>query len=414
MYLSVKNKQTVLLWLVVVAYAGLFLPLRISNVLLIVLILYSVLVTHPREIIRTVRDNLLLKLLLFFFLIHLIALAYSSNVDRGLFVIEKKIWLMALPLLLAPTIRRMHNLNAPYWLGAVSLLSSCILLIIASYRHIVLEYPAAFDFITGNEFKGFTPIHYVYYSMYFICGTLFFVNSIFDRVVKKPYGWLLILALLTYSLGIIFLVASKMAIAIYGLVTIIFLHYKIRRKRLFTISIIALLALTAIFFYFNEATRSRFEGLDTDLAILKEDVLPERVDFTGLNLRLLFWKLNIKHLWEDEKVLVGTGTGDVQDYIDEIYKRDEYKLYGYIGWDSHNQWVYTLVMLGVLGIFSLASLYYFSLSTAVRSGNLNLMIFLIVTFGFSLTESILELNKGIVFFAFVFTLLTAPLTKAEK
>lgn len=413
MGISLKNKTTILLWLIGITYAGLFFPLRVSNIFLILMVVCCAFATAPRDLLLALRHNVFSKLILIFFTLHLIGLLYTSNLDNGLFVLEKKIWLLAIPLFVVPAIARHRQSSGSIfrWIGILSLLSSVVLLMIATYRHYILDYPQAFDYITGNQFEGFTPIHYVYYSMYFATGSVFLLDDIFDKMVNKKYGILLIFILITYSLGIVFLVASKMAIFVYGFVVIVFLYFKIHKKRFFAFCIVMLTVLAGAFFYLNEATRSRFEGLGADLTILDQAVLPEKVEFTGLNLRLLFWKINIQHAWQDGVLLTGVGTGDAQDYIDSIYSLPQYKLYGYLGWDSHNQWVYSLLQLGVLGVLSLACLYFFSFKLAIRNRDLKLLAFLIITLFFSLTESILELNKGIVFFSLIFALLTSRYTK---
>jgi O-antigen ligase len=412
MAISLKNKTTILPWLIGIAYSSLFFPLQVSNIFLILLVVYCAFTTAPRDLLVPLRLNVFSKLILFFFALHLVGLLYTSNLDNGLFVIEKKIWLLAIPLFVVPAIAGHRESGSIFrWIGILSMVSGGVLLMIATYRHYILDYPQAFDYITGNQFEGFTPIHYVYYSMYFATGSIFLLDDIFDKVVHKKYGILLIFILITYSLGIIFLVASKMAIFVYGFVVIVFLYFKIHKKRFFALCIVMLTVLAGAFFYLNEATRSRFEGLGADLVILEQDVLPEKVEFTGLNLRLLFWKINIQHAWQDGVLLTGVGTGDAQDYIDSIYSLPQYKLYGYLGWDSHNQWVYSLLQLGVLGVLSLAGLYFISFNVAIRNRDLKLLAFLIITLFFSMTESILELNKGIVFFALIFALLTSRYTK---
>jgi len=416
MEISLKNKKSILLWLIGIAYSGLFFPFRISNVAMILLIVYCVFSIHPREILSTVRKNPLIMLIVALFFIQVIGLLYTSNLDYGLFVIEKKIWLLAIPLLAAPAIQR-HREDRESILrliGILSMLSSVVLLGIAVYRYYLLNIPHAFDYVTGNEYEGFTSIHYVYYSMYFACGSLFLIDGLFDQVIRKKYGLLVLGFLFAYSLGIIFLAASKMAIAAYGVAAIVFLYFRLRNKRLFVSSIALLAILTSIFFYFNGATRSRFEGLDRDLAILNQEVLPEEIEFTGLNVRLLFWKLNIQHEWNDGLLLTGTGTGDAQDYIDSIYNLPQYKLYGYVGWDPHNQWVYSLVQLGIIGVLSLAYLYFSSFRSAIKQKDLKFFSFLIITLFFSMTESILELNKGIIFFSLIFTLFSSAYTDREN
>jgi O-antigen ligase len=168
----------------------------------------------------------------------------------------------------------------------------------------------------------------------------------------------------------------------------------------------------SLILYFNDTTRSRFTELTQNLSILTRDKLGEEV-ITDLNMRLLFWKISILHSWNDHLVLTGVGTGDAQDYLDSLYTHPNYQLYGYVGWDSHNQWVFTFVQLGVIGVAAMALLFGWSFKGAFRRSDLRFMIFLIITFGFSQSESILESNKGIVFFSLLFTLLCVSYNKKQ-
>jgi O-antigen ligase len=148
--------------------------------------------------------------------------------------------------------------------------------------------------------------------------------------------------------------------------------------------------------------------LTDHLSMVTEGEQIKDTHFNGLNMRLMFWKIQISHGWEDGIFLTGTGTGDNQDYVDSLYTFPKYRLNGYIGWDSHNQWVYTLVQVGIVGVLLMGYLFFHYGIEAVRSVDVKLLSFLIITLGFSFTESILESNKGIVFFTFFFCFLAMP------
>ncbi|MBI1770272.1 MAG: O-antigen ligase family protein [Bacteroidetes bacterium] len=299
-------------------------------------------------------------------------------------------------------------------LGFITLLSSVVLLGIAMYRYYVLGYVNAFSFESFRSFEGFSSIHYVYYSMYFACGSLILLDSLFDTFHQKKYSLWVIFSLFIYSLGIITLVASKTGMVAFIIASMLLAYHKTKNKKYFVVFLGLTLLAVASFLYFNETTRSRFTGLAENLAILKKDELIEPIEFNDLNVRLVFWKISLTHLVKENLFLVGVGTGDAQDYINSLYNLPIYQMYGYVGWDSHNQWVFSFIQLGLPGILLMGFLYLRYFKEAIFAKNSGLLIFLIITFLFSITESILESNKGIIFFVLFFTIFSIPINKNQR
>lgn len=410
-----KNKKTILVGLICFTYAGLFFPIQVSNIPLILLIVFGIINFDVKQFITSLKQSAFLKVILLMYVAQVVGLIYTSNLHNGFFVLEKKITFLVIPLFVFPLLHK-YNINFSLLirnLGIITLLSSVIFLVIAVYRTVILHDPLAF-FYGRDLSEGFTSIHYPYYAMYFATGSIMLLDWLFEDWIKRKYGFLFISLLFLYSLGIMVLVASKTGIVAFGLASVVFLYFKLRNKKYALITISLFLVCASLFLYFNKTTLQRFEGLDKDLAVLKEDVLPDNITVTGLNMRLLFWKISIDHLWRDHHVVTGVGTGDAQDYIDALYNLPEYKLYGYIGWDSHNQWVFTLIQIGVIGVALMAILYGRHIRYAIKRKDLKFLAFLIITLWFSLSESILESNKGIVFFSLFFTILSSTYFTRSK
>jgi hypothetical protein len=390
------------------AYIALFLSIGISTITLIILLVFCLIKTPFKEILKTLRENPFCKIMVCLYLFQVIGLLYTTNFNTGLFELEKKASFLLIPLLVLPLFQKESIDDDVIFkrIGYITLISSLVLLCIATFKNLVLKDPQAF------YFENFTsiPVHYVYYSMYFACGSLFLIDVLFDTLVKKEYGVFIIILLFVYSLGFLILIASKTGIIAFGLTAMFFLYKKIQSKTIFGLSLVMLFMSASLILYFNDTTRSRFTELSQNLSILTRDKLGDEV-ITDLNMRLLFWKISIVHSWRDHLVLTGVGTGDAQDYLDSVYSNPNYRLYGYIGWDSHNQWVFTFIQLGLLGIFVMAVLYAKYFKEAFGRNDLKFITFLIITFGFSLSESILESNKGIVFFSLLFTLLCVSYKK---
>lgn len=150
------------------------------------------------------------------------------------------------------------------------------------------------------------------------------------------------------------------------------------------------------------------------MEVINKEELVDPEEFTGLNLRLYFWKTSVTQLWEDNRIITGIGTGDSQNYLNNVYKRRHLDQYGYEGFDAHNQWIMTLLQFGIIGVVGLASIFISGLWVSLKDGNINWQFFAIVIFAFTLSESVLESNKGIVFFALFFCLLSKPATLRKE
>ncbi len=404
-----SNQSRILTSLFALAYAGLFLSIPASNATIALLLLYCLVTTPLREVVDSFRNNPLPKLISAFLLLMVIGLAYTTNMEAGYFAFEKKASLFLLPVLALPAFRRTDvRKNVLLVIGVISVVSSAFLLLAGAYKLLVLENQNAFYFEVFTE----PLIPYVYYALYFAIGMLCLIDSVLDRWLERRWGLPALLGMFAYSLGFLILVASKTGILAFTVVSIYFLYRRVNRK-LFALSLGALFIVGSSVLYFNDTTRGRFTELTENLSILTRDNLgnwqEERI--TGLNMRLLFWRLSVTHLVGDGQVFWGTGTGDTQDYLNALWTDPRYQREGYVGWDTHNQWIFTLVQLGLLGVSVWALLYFLYLKMALIRGDVPFLVFLLVTFAFSCSESILESNKGIVYFALLFTLFASGYTK---
>ncbi len=399
-----KNTERILTGLILLAYAGMFLPIPVSNALLVLLLLFCAFFVKPAEIIATLRRSTFVQVMTVMYGLLIAGLLYSPNVSMGLFILEKKLSLLLVPLLLMPCL---VSTTTPLslilrWLGYITLGSGLIMIILAVVKQFMLGDDKAF------YFENVTPIHYVYYAIYFACGSLILINEVFDELLQKRHGIIRLVALYAYCLTILVLVASKTGMIMFGVASVVVLYYKMKSKKTFLITLLLLILTATIILYFNDTTRSRFSDLTNNLSVLSRDELVHGEEITDLNMRLLFWKISVTHAISDHLWLFGTGTGGGQDYINALYNLPQYELFGYINWDSHNQWVFTFLQSGMVGLTTLGFLYAFFLWKAFRNKDLALLSFLIITGGFTLSESILESNKGIVFVGLFFTLLASP------
>ena len=405
-----EKSRKALMWLLCITFASMFFSFKVSHYAVTSLIGFCALMSSTRNIVDTTKTNRMVLLIVGMYVAQMIGLLYTDNYSVGFFMLDKKIFFVIIPVLVLSIVQDIFNDDD--WrifflrIGYITIASSLVLLLIAVYKKFVLGKENAFYY--GKDLnEGFTPINYPYYSMYFAFGSLALFNVTLETMLKRKGGVWLSVLLLLYSLTIMILVASKTGIAIFAIALITLLYHRFNRK-IFWIGVCALAISISILIFFNKTTQERFTGLTDNLSVvIGNDIGDRKVVIDDLNMRLLFWKISFTHSWRDKLVLTGTGTGDVQDYLDRLYQSPQYQLFGYVGWDTHNQWVYTFVQLGIIGVSLMAMLYLEAFRQARKSRDLNFLCFLIITLAFSFTESILETSKGILFFSFFLTLFAA-------
>jgi O-antigen ligase len=102
----------------------------------------------------------------------------------------------------------------------------------------------------------------------------------------------------------------------------------------------------------------------------------------------------------------GTGTGDLQDELIKEYRAMGF-LMGYkYKYNPHNQFLDNLARNGIFGVtICLVALYLFPLYYSLKRKALLLTAFISVAALVSLTESILDVHKGITFYTFFLSLI---------
>ncbi len=400
---SLKEKLPgYLSWAVCAAYVGLFFDIALSNIMLFILLGCCLLTSSLRSFLAAVKSSRSIQLLIVFYLLHVIGLAYSHNFNYGLFVLEKKATLMAMPLLIFPAMQSLSNEEHSILvlrLGIITILSSLVFLCIAAFNTWTCHDPMAFH----RDY--FASIPYVFYSIYFATGCLLLLDSLPERMHNIRSRFLIMLVVIIYSLALLVLISSKAGIVAFVIGLAYLLYHKLTSKRVFFLSMIGVGLSLAVLLAAYPTTLHRFTELTGNLKVVNEESLQDYQEFNGLNLRLYFWKTSVTQLWQDQELLTGVGTGDGQDYLDQAYIKRHLDKYGYLGFDPHNQWIITLLQLGLVGVALLGSVFIASWWKARKTHNMAFQYFAWVILCFSFSESILEANKGVVFFSLFFSVL---------
>jgi O-antigen ligase len=134
---------------------------------------------------------------------------------------------------------------------------------------------------------------------------------------------------------------------------------------------------------------------------LKTETVVAEDNSTSTRIRL--WKNALQLI--SMHPLLGVGTGDIKDELKSEYALNNYR-YGVDGdLNPHNQYLHTTVMLGLFGLLFLLIFLFMPAFEALKFRNWTYATFLLIIILNAFTESIMEVQKGILFIVYFQVLL---------
>ncbi|MFM1932344.1 MAG: hypothetical protein RL226_1647, partial [Bacteroidota bacterium] len=173
----------------------------------------------------------------------------------------------------------------------------------------------------------------------------------------------------------------------------------IRKKKVIH-AIVYLLLNTALFTSIvglSPDAKRRLEEVNTAAQVAANDEVPAESSSSG---RVVAWKAALSVLFEHPE---GVGTGDVTNELKKVYL-EEGENYAYKKeLNPHNQFLQSAVEFGWLGMLIMLLLFISGLRVALLKRDFLFTSFLMLCALNMLFESFLEVQSGVVFFAFFYT-----------
>ncbi len=393
------------LWLSVIALPW---PIVVSNISIILLALMWLfqgdLVTKRKKLLSS---KWALPFILFYVL-HFFGLLYSANTGNGFLALEKKATFLALPLIVAtgPLLdeRFFQSIKRGFIYSCFVLTLFCLTM--ASINFLSSQPTGNFDVTTLNHFNRLHPessplwmhfsyiqlgewaeIHPAYFSMYLaFCLVLLFTDKPQSRSQLVTNFLIalfitLLIALMSSRMAIIALVAS--------ILYLIFNALKEKQSKVIVLMLVAIFILGGLV-WINPVSRFRVieEPLNTSVVINKSTT-----EWNSFNYRILEWKA----AWSiiTQHFLAGIGTGGSDIAMKDFYTHFNESTIG-VTYNPHNQYLQTWIELGVIGLTLFLACLFVGFWKGIRRPDYTAFI---IIFGLMcLTESMLERQKGIVFF----------------
>ncbi len=381
-----------------------------------------------KEKFAAIKTSTVLKLMIVFVVLQLAGVLYSQNESQAWFSIEKKFFLFTVPVAVATSSHRFDEkkfrlLLYMFVLGGVAAAMICLLhagwqtwlfikggsafqdisyLDSANFGSLNSSHPNPWFFFSYVGLADGVRIHPTYLSLYLAFCVLFLTHElfVFNRMSRK--NKVLIFCTLIFLTGIIILLSSRIIIlsmtAIYIAISCFALFI---RKQAVTFLCISVLMIAVIFLLWINPV-SRYRSLQ-EFGNSSLSIEPNSTHNTSAEIRASLWWIGWR-TFQDTNVLIGTGNGDVNDAMQET--SETYSVTNIMDtFDPHNQYLYLLIGNGIPGLLVFLALLALPSVRALHKKNYLAVGFLMLFAALCVTESALELQKGIAFFAILFPLL---------
>lgn len=379
---------------------------RITPVFIVLFLLNWLIEGDFKNKFQNIFQNKLSLLFIAFFLMHVIGLAYTANMDAGLFDLQVKLSLFVFPFIFASRPLPKSQIRNLFWAFiAGGIVCSIIMLSRATYTY--------FAFSENNFFyQSFSFfIHPSYLSMYFnLCIAWLLLNRAKKSDTYNRFATILSFLVVLFFSFIIILLSSKM-----GLITMVLLYtgfilYYIVSRKKYAFGIIGFILFVGLVYSmvrFVPEIRDRVANVFT--AISSESNNQAEAESTAV--RMLIWRASNQII--SEHFLFGAGTGDSKDVLmGEYQKRGmtgalEHKL------NAHNEYYQVFISLGLIGFVLLILSLLIPLYNAFTSKNAIYILFLLIIILNIIPESMFETQAGVVFYAFFNSLLCFDNNKSQ-
>lgn len=348
--------------------------------------------------------NLLRKCSIALYVIYALSMFVTTDIPRGKFDLEVKLSLLIFPLLISLignkgwSKKRFANILWFYVVG--TLIATVICFGIAFYHCFTIFFTK--DFFTYTYLADF--YHPTYLAMFInLSITILFLKLIdiwHDKNNIKRFG---ILLLILYLIFFVLLLNSKAGILVLflNIIGITFMFTFFNKKRWVRLLLLSVMIISSLIIVKTVPfVNGRFVDMVNSLKNIENINVNTENDSEQ---RILIWEYSgdiIANNW-----ITGVGAGDVTESLHKEYYKNGF----YHGIDKnlncHNQFFQTFVATGISGFILLVILIFSILVLALKHRNIFALSFFIIITVTMLTESILEVQSGTVFFGFFVALL---------
>lgn len=387
--------------------------IRLNSIAIIILVIAWLFKNSLAEKIKLL-NNPLFFLFSSLYVIYVLGMFWTNNIQHGFFELEKKFALFLFPLIFfsIPPLKDSERNKIVFYFVASCVLLSLVCLFYAIYR----AYNAS-SFFEINPESGYVThyffyfglseafIHPVYFSAYIVFSLFILFN--YYSSSKEVLGTkkrLLTAFLVLFLIVFLCLLSSRIMIIYLAMCCFFYFLYSLLKgqsnKGRMVLGFFLLLSMLLAVIYVP-AIRSRFSEVVNSSYHFENN--PERNKhlsgkLDGVEMKLAQWYFTIEAGKNNQ--LIGVGTGDDEDELQKKYFDNNF-MEGYVPkYNSHNQYFQTWLALGFVGLSILLIVFIVPVFMAIKRNQILYLFLLFMIMFFCLTESILCRQHGVVFYAF--------------
>jgi O-antigen ligase len=330
-----------------------------------------------------------------FYVMHLLGLLWTSNYSQAGLDLQIKLTLLLLPIILSSFQIDAIFINKirRYFIGGV--LVSCIyLLIIAFARYFKNGQLSVFFY---SEFSS-SIMHPTYFSLYLNAALLFVLHEMILSIHRRTIWMGAAFMIVFFSMIILLAARTAEATALISVLVMIVLYWKKKVSYRFIYPLLFVFVMSTSLQILILKYSNRFAQVEV---AVKNTIVSTNESFNSTTGRIEIWRETISLL--PDYWLLGSGTGDVKDVLNQEYQENDFA-YGYEkSLNAHNQYLQSFLAIGIIGLL----LFLLTIITPwlMRNSYHPLLLMLLFIFALNcLTESMLEAQRGSIFFALMISI----------
>ncbi len=370
-----------------------FLDKIVSSILIGILFLINIPKIFKVEILLSILKNKTLLFSILYFLLHAIALSYTKDIDNGLNSLEIILSFLLIPLIGVSMISGNGSKKISHFFleklynvfTIVGVLAMTICLLNAFYKVNFGNGSKDYWFFYRGLSSPLWKIHPIYLAYYL--NFLLSILLLYEWKLKWKFQHLAKWSLVLLTLAFLVLLSARTPLLITFTIIVIFLYNRLKiSKVIFALTTLTLIIASIFALY---GTNNRFKELFNENGILQED-------------RVQTWRsayeVATTHFW------IGVPKGDLDTVLEKSYRKFNHLKGIDRSYNCHNQYLQQWCYFGIFGLLFFISWLYHVFKASIKT-NLILQLLLFSILIYFCTESILSVNKGIIFVSYFFTLI---------
>jgi O-antigen ligase len=335
------------------------------------------------------------------FLVTLVSTVYSSNRPHAF--IE---WELDIPILLFPLLLCFNQLDLkkykPQLLLAFAL--GCTATIVYLYVDALVtikHYQLPLSDIllpgfTNHNFSQPLDIHATFFSLQVAIALIYLLSRLISERLTLANQVFYTTCCVVLAAGIIQLSSKSILVALFIIINIAFPYFMLQgaRRRQYIMVSIFISCLAVIGIINSRTLRDRY------WAELKEDLSPSVAGQTT-EPRLERWEIAVKLIEQSPIIGYGAGT-EIQLLQQRYFAKKSYSSYLH-RLNAHNQYMSFMIKSGIWGLAVYLATLAYGFKRAVRERDVVFLSFMILIAIVSLSENVLDADKGVMFYSFFFS-----------